>query len=161
MYHPTTIDDLLRIVDTERQALVAAAVIPNLAGDEALVRIRAEDERPPYFDHDEAKFRKRAPTIGGVSNLRRVRKIKTTYRTNDHDVPLRFEVEPTPHSIRRYTLGAEAVDVVCPTDDQYDFDDTDQAFLSDFGFEPAAVDAVHMGVYRTDDTFERKPSFPA
>jgi len=150
MYQVEDFDVLRTRLRTEREALVAAAILPNLPDGDALVRVH---DRPRYEEDDTLRFLNRSDTIAGT-RLRRV-----TYdaegATGD-----KVELTPSPHGAHSYWVSGHDFDAF-RIGDEPDFDDTDQAFLSDFGFEPRVVDAVHMGVYRTDDTFERKPSFPA
>lgn len=164
MFKPTTIDDLTTHVDTERDALVAAAVLPHLPDDEALAVIRTEDERvePLYTDAEAVEeFRRRVPCIGGASNLRRV-----TYGAPPgpgDTIEEQVLIEARPHSVRSYEVGAYDVDLILPVDDpdEYDFDDTDQTALSDFGVTTSVIDAVHVGIGSAPESpFERRPVFP-
>lgn len=159
MYHPTTFDDLRKRVDRERDALTAAALLPRLTRDEALAVIRFADTRAPeYKNRPDAtrEFRRRVPTVGGESNLRRVTKIKTTYKANDHKIPYRYKVRPTPHGIKSYTLGSDNIDLLCPTDGEYNWD-TPQTLLSDFGGRSPILETID--VY-PDTDFDRRPLTP-
>jgi len=135
---------------SDRGALVAAAVLPGLPDGEILARLhqRWECEGP---DDTEA-FKQMCPTIGGT----RLRRVEFDGETSTDECA---ELTPSPHGIRSYSIRRDNYDGFLIGDDP-DFDDTDQSFLSDFGFAPSPVDAVHRGVSRTDDTFERKPIFP-
>jgi hypothetical protein len=152
MYRIEDFDVLKRRLQNEREVLVAAAVLPHLPDGECLIRVHDRDryERP----NDTERFKHRCPTIAGT-RLRRVE--------YDGDTPKRqadaVELTPSPHAVRSYAISGHDFDGFRAVDDP-DFDDTDQTFLSDFGFEPSSVDNVHLGVSRTDDTFDRKPLFP-
>lgn len=147
--------DVLRRRLTEREALVAASVLPHLPDGECLVRVH-DVEPPRRYERpdDTRKFKEYTPTLAGT-RLRRV--------AYDTDTPDRqadaVELTPAPHSIRSYAVSGHDFDAFQIGDDP-DFDDTDQAFLSDFGVTTSPTDAVHLGVARTDDTFERRPVFP-
>lgn len=156
MYHPTTFEDLRKRTDTERDALIAAAFLPNLPGDEVLVRVDGSRFDP---SDDLETFEERVSTIAGSENLRRVEPDEPPgYASHKEQVVLK----PRPHGIgRTYRVGTNEVDLIAPTDSEYDFDDTAQSFLSDFGVGTRATDAVHLGVRRSDDDFARKPVFPA
>lgn len=153
MIHPTDLSTLETSHLSEREALVAAAILPHLPDDDALVRIH---DRPRYENPDETeRFKEKAPTIAGT-RLRRV--------TVDFDAgsPPEAGIRPSPHGTRTYRVNGHDFHAFrMPDDEDPDFDDTDQAFLSDFGVGPSPIDAVHLGVARTDDTFERRPVFPA
>lgn len=156
MYHPTDFDALMKHVDGERDAFVAAAVLPHLPENQALARIRTEDERVPTFEKPETieAFRHRVPTIGGSKNLRRVRPEAPA----GHDaIEEQVDLYPEPHRVRSYHVGSYDVDLLCPTDDEYDWS-TPQASLSDFGAGASVLQAIDP--FDTDDSYERKPLFP-
>jgi hypothetical protein len=147
--------DVLRRRLTEREALVAAAVLPHLSDGEC--RVRVHDVEPPreYERPDDTrKFKEYTPTLAGT-RLRRVEYDEDPPKTQADAV----ELTPAPHSIRWYSVSMHDLDGFQIGDDP-DFDDTDQTFLSDFGVTPSPCDAVHLGVDQTDDTFERRPVFP-
>lgn len=154
MYHPTDFDDLRSIGLSERDALAAAAMLPHLPDTDALARVIPDDERGAPFPRDDRvdDFADRVPTVGGASNLRRV--------TVDHDAAPddKVSIEPTPHGLRSYHVTPVDVDLLGPTDDEYDFEDTDQSLLSDFGFESSILTAV--GATIRPYQFPRKPRFP-
>jgi hypothetical protein len=151
MIHATDVPTLRSSHLSEREALVAAAVLPGLPDDDALVWIH---DRSQYETDETKRFKDQTPTLSGT-RLRRV--------TVDYDVGNKAEVGLTesPHGTLTYTVnGHDFHTFEVPEDADPDFDDTDQSFLSDFDVTPSAVDAVHLGVTRTDHTFERKPVFP-
>jgi hypothetical protein len=150
MYHVEDFDDF-RDRLTPRAAVVAAAVLPALPDDECLVRVCDRDryDRP----QETAVFRRRCPTIAGT-RLRRVEFDEPSQKPNC------FDMTPSPHAIRSYTLSRGDVDMFYIGTDP-DFDDTDQTALSDFGVTPSPIDDVHRGVSRTDDAFDRQPIVPA
>lgn len=154
---PTDFDDLASVTDTERDALVAAAILPHLPGDDVLVRVKPEDERPAATDTNEAvdDFVDRVPCVGGASNLRRV-----TVDSPDHIPDEQIDVKPSPHGIKSYRVSEYEVDVLAPTegDDEYDFDDTEQTFLHDFGVESTILSVV--GATIRPYQFPRRPRFP-
>jgi hypothetical protein len=158
MYHPTDFDSLRPHVDTERDAFVAAAVLPHLPEGQALARIRPEDERVPQ-EHTAPdtidEFRRRVAPIAPADNLRRVEYAAPAGHTAiEHKV----ELTPRPHSIRSYIVGSYDVDLLCPTDNEYDWS-TPQTSLSEFGVAGASV--LHkIGFLAPDDTYPRKPNLP-
>ena len=150
MYRIEDFDGLRRRL-TEREALVAASILPHLPDGDVLVRVHDRDH---YEEHDDTlRFKNRSTTIAGT-RLRRV--------TFDGDGATgdKVELTPSPHGAHSYWVSGHDFDAFQIGDDP-DFDDTDQTFLSDFGVGPSPCDAVHLGVARTDDTFERRPVFPA
>jgi len=151
MYQVEDFDVLRTRLRTEREALVAAAVLPHLPDGECLVRVHDRDRYE--CPDDTRKFIESCPTIAGTE-LRRVEYDEDAGKADA------VELTPSPHPRRSYAVSGHDFDAF-RIGDEPDFDDTDQASLSDFGFEPSPIDAVHLGVTRTDDTFGRKPHFPA
>lgn len=161
---PTSIDDLRNIGLSERDALIAAAVLPHLPDGDVLVRVRDDDMPDPISsDPDEMRrFKHRTDPDFASTNLRRMRIV-------DEDPKKSVEVsdelifEPRPHGIASYRLSLYDVDVLFPADDAdaYDFDDTDQAALSDFGVSSSVVEYVHVGIGTpAESPYDRKPVFP-
>jgi len=150
MIRPTELSDLTDAALTEREALVAASILPGLPDGDVLVRVH---DRTRFESDDAERFKEQVSPIAGT-RLRRV--------TIDGDAGSGEQVDVTasPHGITAYRLSVHDFVAFARPEEAPDFDDTDQTFLSDFGFSTSATDAVHLGVRRTDDTFERKPVFP-
>lgn len=157
MIRPKTLDDLRTATETERDALVAAAALPHLPDDECLAVVRPVDERPYPKDNRDSidEFKRRVPCVGGASNLRRVYTDTKTAKTGD------VIVTPTPHGVGYYSVGEDQFRFLEPADVQYDFDDTDQATLSDFGVTTSPIDYVHRRLrHDADPAYDREPVFP-
>lgn len=164
MYRPTTIDDLTDVVDTERDALIAAAILPHLPKGDVMLRVRDEDAPPTKGSDDGVleTFERRVPTIGGSENLRRCALANQDVDDLGED-DYQATFEPVPHGIRSYRLSLYDVDVIAPVEntDAYDFDDTDQTALSDFGVTSSVVEHVHVGIGTpAESPYDRKPLFP-
>lgn len=136
---------------TNREALVAAAVLPALPVDDVLVRIHDRG----HYEHDDEtrKFKSQSTTIQGT-RLRRATVIPDNWDGAD------VGFAPSPHGTERYRVSEHdftAFEV--PEDADPDFDDTDQTFLHEFGVSPSPVDYVHVGV-RIDAPHNRTSVFP-
>lgn len=146
-----------------RDALVAAAILPHLPDGEVLIRVCDEDERPAETGTPEgtlSEFMRRVSTVGGSSNLRRCRTSNMDIEDAD-DADHEVVFKPEPHGIRTYRLSLYDVDLLHPAysdADEYDFDDTDQALLTDFGGGSSVLSAV--GAQIKPYTFPRRPVFP-
>jgi hypothetical protein len=149
MIHTNDLTTLRESLLTEREALVAAAVLPSLPANECLVRIHDRDE----YENDVAtrSFLSNTKPISGT----RLRRVAFDHKPNDDGV----ELTPTPHGTRDYTVSGHDFHAFRIGGDP-DFDDTDQTLLSDFGFEPSPVDGVHLGVEVPEDDFARRPRVP-
>lgn len=134
-----------------REALVAAAVLPNLPDDEVLIRLTGHGSG--YLtDEDTVEHFKRhhTPIVNG-SDVYRVA------RHEDDDKGHDLVVEPVPHGRRRYKINYGDVRVIKPTDpEEYDFDDTPQATLTDFG----DGSPYFLPYYKIGGEYDRKPRLP-
>lgn len=153
---PTSFEDISKVADTERDAFVAAAVLPHLHPNQALA-VLCNDETA-YFDlTDQAivdEFKRRVPCIGGASNLRRV---SVTEKNGKKQVVL----TPRPHAIKTYRFSVADVRLLKPpTADppEYQPTDHDQTRLSDFGFMPDA--GVDDRKQPDVESWGRRPLFP-
>lgn len=161
---PKTYDDLRGDLSLSvREALVAAAVLPNLPTDESLIAIRGysplsvpKGKRHPgrqyETDADELEaFRHRADPIVRGGELYRVK--------TDHNTLKGYgiKVEPVPHAFRTYRIHeADLTEVASLDADEYDFSDIPFATLEDFG----GSNPYYNPYEANRDAFARDPKLP-
>lgn len=161
---PKTYDELRTDISLSvREALVAAAVLPNLPPDESLIAIRGytaltvpKGKRNPgrmyHTDADELEaFRHRHDPIVPGGELYRVKTDHETYRRYD------VKVTPVPHAFRDFEIhDADFIEVASLDADEYDFDDIPFATLEDFGGSNPYYNPYHAN----RDAFDRDPKLP-
>lgn len=169
MLTPTTIDDIRSIYTNEgdRDVFTVAAVLPHIPDGEALIRVRQTGERVPevFTDRDElAEFERRVPTVGAAENTYRV---EYAAPPGKDTIESKVHLKPRPHNIKLYEVGTYDVDILIPVDSDdsdehaYDFSDTDQTALTDWGVAPSVAEYVLPGYARDDDSgFDRDPVVP-
>ena len=154
---PKTYDDLRTdLYLSVREALVAAAVLPNLPIEESLIAIRGStfggDTVRYETDADELEaFRHRHDPIVRGGEFYRVK--------TDHDAHTRYDVQvtPVPHGWRDFRIhDADLVEVASLDADEYDFDDIPYATLHDFG----GSNPYYNPYYANRDAFDRDPKLP-
>lgn len=161
---PKTYDDLRTDLSLSvREALVAAAVLPNLPVDESLIAIRGysalsvpKGKRHPgrqyNTDDDElADFRSKENPIVRGGELYRVK--------TDHDTLKGYgiKVDPVPHGFRTYRIhDGDIIEVASLDADEYDFSDIPFATLEDFG----GSNPYYNPYEANRDAFDRDPKLP-
>lgn len=132
-FTPSSVDDMVDRFGSEREAFVAAAVLPNLPEKQILIRVMADpgDAPPPgYREYDLMSFMNRTYPIAGTK-LYRVKPIKGTTTTPNSDTFLRRTFEPKPHSTRYYEL--DAADFTAIGYDGTQFDIRPQRRITEWG----------------------------
>lgn len=149
---PTTYEDLRTdIALTDRVALTAAAVLPNLPETESLIVLRGnqygyETDRDTIDD-----FKRYHEPVCPDSDVYRV-------KVDGDEAPgSKAEVTPVPHPRRSYHIvGWDFTELVSLDPDEYAFEDTDQSTLTDFGGESPYFSPY----YKLRGEYARKPRLP-
>lgn len=155
---PTTIAELRNDCSlSEREALAASAILPNLPSGEALIAIRGYEDTHAgrrYFNTDaderDAFERRHAPIVPDGELYR-------TKVPESRDTGHTVTIEPVPHAFREYRFDVADIMVLIPPDvDDAGYDDTPQVTLDDFGFGSPFFNPHEAN----RDAFDRNPHLP-
>jgi len=149
---PKTYDDLRTDISLpDRVALTVAAVLPNLPEAESLIVLRSGKYGWKTDEETIDDFQRRHAPVCPDSDVYRV-KVDRDAASGYKD-----EVTPEPHAIRSYHVNAaDFVEMVSLDPDEYDFTDTDQSTLTDFG-----ASSPYFSPYHTiGGEYARKPRLP-
>jgi len=151
---PTTFDDLrVAIGLSERVALTAAAILPNL-NDESLIVLETESPTWESNDDEIAAFQRgHTPVVNGSD----VYRADVTSTTNGDGDPNKADVTPIPHADRTYHLNTWDFRVIEAADpDECKFFDTPQSTLTDFG----TGSPYFSPYYKIAGEYDRKSHLP-
>lgn len=153
MIQPTEYADLRQYGLTEREALAAAAILPNLPQTNALVALRADQRTnaDPWEDPEtiDRIRRNETPIVPGGDVYR--------IAQPQGDASTHVVVAPVPHGRREYYVHENDVRFFAPPDPADTDFETDQTTLSDFGIPSPHFAKTHESM---SSPYDRKPNLP-
>lgn len=156
---PTTYDDLRNAVSTEREALVLAAVLPNIYENECVIDIRGYTDVAgnTWYETDESvleEFRRRETPIVPGSDLYRVHMV--SYDDVGEDEPSYKGALPIPHGFKCYDIDrTDVVEFVRVDPEDADYEPPYHT-LADYG----CGNPYYNAYYANRDAFDREPHLP-